>query len=41
MIPKNSLECDPEAAKANQELIDWLENLDDVDEVYSNMKLSE
>lgn len=41
MIPKNSIECDPEMAKANQDLIDWLENLDDVDEVYSNMKLSE
>lgn len=39
MIPKNTIECDPETAKANQELIDWLENLDDVDAVYYNIKL--
>lgn len=41
MIPKNIIECDPENTKANLELIDWLENLDDVDSVYSNMKLPE
>lgn len=39
MIPKNMVECGPEDAKANFELIDWLENLDDVDAVYHNMKL--
>jgi YebC/PmpR family DNA-binding regulatory protein len=39
MIPKNSVECNLEDAKANLELIDWLENLDDVDAVYHNMKI--
>lgn len=38
MIPKNYIECDAETAKANQELIDWIEALDDVDVVYHNMK---
>lgn len=37
MIPKNSVEVDEETAKANLALIDWLENLDDVDAVYHNM----
>lgn len=37
MIPKTMVECDEENAKANQALIDWLENLDDVDAVYHNM----
>ncbi|HSX04728.1 MAG TPA: YebC/PmpR family DNA-binding transcriptional regulator [Rhabdochlamydiaceae bacterium] len=41
MIPKNVVECDPETVKANLELIDWLENLDDVDAVYHNMNLSQ
>lgn len=41
MIPKVFVECDGETAKANQALIDWLENLDDVDAVYHNMKLPE
>jgi len=38
MIPKTFVECDEEAAKANLALIEWLENLDDVDAVYHNMK---
>ncbi len=38
MIPKNYIVCDAEAAKANQELIDWIEALDDVDTVYHNMQ---
>ena len=38
MIPKTYVECDEEAAKANLALIEWLENLDDVDAVYHNMK---
>lgn len=38
MIPKNYVECDAETAKANQDLIDWLEALDDVDAVFHNMK---
>ncbi len=41
MIPKNYLECSEEDAKANFELIDWLENLDDVDAVYHNMKVAD
>jgi YebC/PmpR family DNA-binding regulatory protein len=40
MIPKSYVEVDEETAKANQALIDWLEELDDVDEVYHNMKIS-
>lgn len=39
MIPKNSIECDEETAKANFALIEWLEDLDDVDAVYHNMNL--
>lgn len=39
MVPKSSLEVDEETAKANFELIQWLENLDDVDAVYHNMNL--
>jgi len=38
MIPKNYVECDPENAKANFELIEYLEALDDVDVVFHNMK---
>ncbi len=38
-IPKNWIECSPEDQKANLELIEWLEALDDVDAVYHNMKL--
>ncbi|MBS0629669.1 MAG: YebC/PmpR family DNA-binding transcriptional regulator [Verrucomicrobia bacterium] len=37
MIPKSYVTCSPESAKANMELIEWLENLDDVDAVYHNM----
>jgi len=37
MIPKNSIECDVEIAKANLGLTEWLENLEDVDAVYHNM----
>lgn len=39
MIPKTNVECDPEMTKANEELIEWLEALDDVDAVYHNMKI--
>lgn len=41
VIPKSSVECDLETAKANLALIEWLEQLDDVDAVYHNMKLPE
>lgn len=39
MIPKVLVECSKEHEEANLALIDWLENLDDIDEVYHNMKL--
>lgn len=38
-IPNNLIACDGETLKANQALIDWLEELDDVDSVYHNMEL--
>ncbi|MFI5334914.1 MAG: YebC/PmpR family DNA-binding transcriptional regulator [Chlamydiales bacterium] len=40
VIPKIFVECDAETVKANLALIDWLENLDDVDAVYHNMNLA-
>lgn len=36
-IPKTLVEVDEENRKKNEDLIDWLENLDDVDTVFSNM----
>jgi YebC/PmpR family DNA-binding regulatory protein len=39
MIPKNLVVCDTEAQTANLALIEWLEELDDVDAVYHNMDL--
>ena len=39
MIPKTMAEVDEETAKANQELIDWLDELDDVDAIYHNMEV--
>ena len=39
MIPKIYVEPDEETIKANLALIEWLEALDDVDEVYHNMKI--
>jgi YebC/PmpR family DNA-binding regulatory protein len=39
MVPKTSIDCDAETIKANLALIDWLEQLDDVDSVYHNMNL--
>lgn len=41
MIPKTTIDIDPENQKANLALIEWLENLDDVDSVYHNMNLPE
>ena len=38
MIPKNYVSCDEEMLKANLELIEWLEALDDVDAVYHNIQ---
>jgi YebC/PmpR family DNA-binding regulatory protein len=37
MLPKTTISCDTENFQANMALIDWLENLDDVDTVYHNM----
>lgn len=37
MIPKVSVECSSEDIEKNNKLIDWLENIDDVDAVYHNM----
>lgn len=39
MLPKNYIECNPEQEKANLELIEYLEGLEDVDAVYHNMKM--
>lgn len=41
MIPKVFVDCDEETVKANEALIEWLEELDDVDAVYHNMNLSD
>jgi YebC/PmpR family DNA-binding regulatory protein len=41
MIPKSYVECDVETAKENLALIEWLEELEDVDAVYHNMKIPE
>lgn len=40
MLPKTLVECDAENQKLNEELIEYLENLDDVDAIYHNMKLA-
>lgn len=39
MIPKTYVDCDEETVKANLALVEWLEELDDVDAVYHNMNL--
>lgn len=39
MIPKTYVECNIEDAKSNLALIEWIEQLEDVDEVYHNMKI--
>ncbi len=39
MLPKSTVDCDLEVAKANLALIEWLEDLDDVDAVYHNMNI--
>jgi YebC/PmpR family DNA-binding regulatory protein len=41
MIPKVFVDCDEETIKANEGLLEWLEGIDDVDEVYHNMNLHE
>lgn len=37
MIPKTLVECDEETKKANDDLLAWIEDIDDVDNVYHNM----
>jgi YebC/PmpR family DNA-binding regulatory protein len=39
MVPKTWVEVNDQDADANIALIEWLENLDDVDAVYHNMKI--
>jgi len=41
MIPKSYMECSDEDMKSNTALIDALEDLDDVDSVFHNMKFQE
>lgn len=41
MVPKSSVDCDEKTAKANLALIDWLEEIDDIDAVYHNMNAPE
>lgn len=41
MIPKNSVACNEEQRASNEALIDYLENLDDVDAVFHNMEGSD
>ncbi|MDJ0651452.1 MAG: YebC/PmpR family DNA-binding transcriptional regulator [Simkaniaceae bacterium] len=38
MIPKTTVACDPDTRAANQGLMDFLENLDDVDAIFHNME---
>lgn len=40
MIPKSLVACNEEIVKSNMALIEWLEELDDVSEVYHNMEIS-
>lgn len=39
MVPKTYVEVNDQDADSNISLIEWLENLDDVDAVYHNMKI--
>ncbi len=39
MIPKVHVECDEQTREANEALIEWLEESDDVDAVYHNMQI--
>ena len=41
MLPKVFVECDEETEAANQALIEWLEDIEDADEVYHNMQAAE
>lgn len=37
MIPKTTVDCDEETAQSNAALIEWIEGIDDVDQVFHNM----
>lgn len=37
MLAKSSIECSQESREKNETLLEWLENIDDVDNVYHNM----
>ncbi len=39
MIPKMLIPCEGENKEKNEALIEWLENIEDVDEVYHNMEI--
>lgn len=39
MVPKSEIECSEEDKASNLALIEWIENLEDVDEIYHNMKV--
>ena len=41
MLPKCFIECDDEAYQKNLALIEWLEEIDDVDQVFHNMQMRE
>lgn len=41
MIPKTEVECSEESLEANLALLDWLDQIEDIDEVYHNMKIPE
>jgi len=38
MIPKVQIDCDEKMTAANMALLEWLENIEDIDSVYHNMK---
>lgn len=39
MLPKSLIACEKEAKESNMALMEWLEEIDDVDAVYHNMEL--
>lgn len=38
MIPKVTIACDPETAESNQALLDWIDDIEDVSQVFHNME---
>jgi len=41
MVPKTLIDCDTNTVASNEALIEWLEQLDDVDAVFHNMNITE